>query len=621
MKAADTPTWDYRRAIVLGLAATVGGLLLYLLGAFDFVDLKLLDLSFRLRPPRQANPAIAIVALDDTSLAGAPRTTPLPRDYLARLITAVSRGGPAAIVLDVLLDQAGAAPGEDAALIRALAGSGRVLLPAAAAPTATGTVRPCLPRAEFARVALAVGTVSLRESAADGIVRRFETRRPATAPQALPEATLPGLAAAALRTPNSGQEALIRSARESVPARDGDVRYVDYAGPPGTFYATPARQVLQEPATALLLRDRIVLIGSTAAASGDFLRGPLNRGDPPDNLMPGVEVLANCIDSLLVARPLRPVSPLATPLAMLAGAILLPVLLVRLPSVWGFLSSAVLVVGALALTPVLFVVAGMHWPGGGLAAGLLMVGGTVACDRHFRALARARTIREAFSRYLAPSIVDQLAASGELPALGGHLQPVSVMFCDMHGFTAISRQLPPEQLVAMLSAFFEAMSEPILAEGGFLDKLVGDQIMALFGLPGVRDDDPVRAARAALRMRVALPRFNDRAERHGWPTVTVSIGIHCGEAVVGNVGFRRRMDYTAMGDVVVLAQRLQSSCSDFGADILISAAMVRALGDGFVTRLVGTQQPKGWGDTVAMHTLVGEHGGEAEPADDREGMS
>jgi len=266
----------------------------------------------------------------------------------------------------------------------------------------------------------------------------------------------------------------------------------------------------------------------------------------------------------------------------------------------GVAACAVLVVLA---APALFVAMRLYFQAASPLLAMLLTDGLLAGDHYRQAAARVRAVSAAFSRYLSPDVVADIARSGEIPELGGQLQTVTVLFCDMRGFTPIARKLPPTELVAMLSAFFEAISRPVLAHRGFLGKFVGDQVMAVFGLPYPQADDARRAVQAALEMRTALRQFNEASVPQGWPAVSVGIGVHCGQAVVGNVGWEGRMDYTAMGDTVVLAQRLQAASKDLGVDIVVGTEVAQQLPPEFRVRLLGEVHPSGWDQAVPAYAL------------------
>lgn len=169
-----------------------------------------------------------------------------------------------------------------------------------------------------------------------------------------------------------------------------------------------------------------------------------------------------------------------------------------------------------------------------------------------------------------------LAEGGALP--GGHRQAVAVMFCDLAGFTAYAARIPAERLIGELNAYLEVMVAAIRAEGGVIDKYIGDSIMAVFGVPSALPDSASRALRAAVAMQRALDRHNaERAER-GLSALRHSIGVDYGEVVVGNIGSHDRMQYTVIGDAVNVASRLQGLAPEVGAGILASAAVVGVAG-------------------------------------------
>jgi len=592
------------RGWVLGLIATIAAALLHLTGALDFLELKLLDLSFRTRGVQQPVAAIALVAVDDESLGGRQRH-PLDRAFLAEVVRAVASGRPRIILLDVLLDEPGPSPAADTALEQAIQDAGNVVLPAAWSGGGSGA-QVVVPAPRFAQAAMAVGFVLLRESAADGVLRRCVVGGTGADATEASAASFAALAAAALNQPSAGPDELVDSAARWAAEPLGiSAPLIDFGGPPGTYHHMPARLLLEDASVGGLLVDRAAIIGGTLSGSEDRFLSPFQDGPEESRLMSGLEVQANCVATLLSERPLRIAGSWASLVVMLCAGALATLLLSRLSAKWGILVVIVAAFGSLALTPLLFVLGRLQWQGAGPAVAVLLVGAVVGGHNYLLAASRVRAIRNAFSRYLAPEVVAEIADSGQMPELGGHVQHATVLFCDMRGFSAISRKLSPPELVAMLSVFLEAMSRPVLQQAGFLDKFVGDQVMAVFGVPYAHADDSVRAAHAALAMRAALLEFNAGASARGWPPVAVSIGIHCGQIVAGNVGWEGRMDYTAMGDTVVLAQRLQTLAREYGTDILISRDVANALCESFVVESLGAAHPRGWDVPVEVHALRG----------------
>jgi adenylate cyclase len=236
---------------------------------------------------------------------------------------------------------------------------------------------------------------------------------------------------------------------------------------------------------------------------------------------------------------------------------------------------------------------------------VLMAGGLGTIQAAHASGRQARVLRRAFSHYLHPALVEQLARDPAQASLGGEEKILTVLFADIRGFTALAEELAPARLVALLNAYFAAMTEAILAEGGMLDKYVGDGLIAVFGAPVAQADHAARALRAALAMQARLARLNPRWRDEGYPEIRVGIGINTGRMVIGNVGSAARFDYTVLGDAVNLAARLEAENKILSTSVLISRATLEAAGAGFRTRALGTVVVRGRQVSVEVFELVG----------------
>jgi adenylate cyclase len=179
---------------------------------------------------------------------------------------------------------------------------------------------------------------------------------------------------------------------------------------------------------------------------------------------------------------------------------------------------------------------------------------------------------------------------------------VTVLFADVCGFTTMSAKSHPEQIVEMLNRLFSVLTEIIFKNDGTLDKYIGDAVMALFGAPYVGEHDAENAAIAALEMREALSRLNEDIAELGFPPVNLSIGLNTGRATVGYIGSERRTDYTAIGDTVNLAARLQSAAKP--GHILISEETMKAIGPRFVTVEMGALELKGYDREILAFDIL-----------------
>lgn len=194
-------------------------------------------------------------------------------------------------------------------------------------------------------------------------------------------------------------------------------------------------------------------------------------------------------------------------------------------------------------------------------------------------LAREEVARANYGRFLPPFVVQKLLENPESFTLGGTNQLITVLFADIRGFSRIAERERPEKIVRLLNRFFSEMTEIVFAYGGTLDKYIGDEIMSLFGAPTVTPDDASNAVSAAIEMQKRLIELNAELKTDGFEQIGVGIGLHTGEAIVGYVGSERRSEYTAIGDTVNLASRLQANA--LAGQILLSGVTAQAVAGKF----------------------------------------
>ena len=210
-------------------------------------------------------------------------------------------------------------------------------------------------------------------------------------------------------------------------------------------------------------------------------------------------------------------------------------------------------------------------------------------------ISETEILRDTFSRFLSQQVMEQILLDTDLRSLRSTRRDVTVLFADIRNFTAFAEQHPPEQVVDVLNDYFDMMVHVLFAYQGTLDKYLGDGLLALFGTPLAQPDHPQRAVRAAIEIQRATVRLNATRQRHGQPTLHIGIGINNGEAIVGNIGSEKRMEYTVIGDMVNVAQRLQAQAR--GGEILIGASTLPhvqpmvTVYDTVETRIRGRRQP------------------------------
>ncbi|MDQ3025483.1 MAG: GAF domain-containing protein [Pseudomonadota bacterium] len=221
-------------------------------------------------------------------------------------------------------------------------------------------------------------------------------------------------------------------------------------------------------------------------------------------------------------------------------------------------------------------------------------------------ISNEKRLKSTMSRYMDPGIAAQLLASGS-GALGGQGAVATVLFADIRSFTSISERLGPQGTVAFLNEYFELMVECIQREGGMLDKFIGDALMAGFGIPVAHEDDVDRAVRASIAMMKALKSWNTARIGEGKPPVDIGIGLNTDTVVSGNIGSKKRMDYTMIGDGVNLASRLESACKQYGAHILVSEFTRAKLRGTYRMRELDLVVVKGKTQPVAIYEIVDYH--------------
>jgi adenylate cyclase len=400
----------------------------------------------------------------------------------------------------------------------------------------------------------------------------------------------------------------IRLGRQEVPVDRYGRLLINFLGPEGMIPTYSATAVLNGSLPPGALKDKMVMVGATAVGIYDL------RVTPFSGNFPGVEIQATIMDNVLQGNFIRtPPFGLFVMLLILVGlAILLGLTLPHFSAAWAFIFTLIVMEGYVVINYLLFTRRGlelqMFYPLGLIV--LIYLGVTM---QRFLAEERERErIRKTFESYVAPAIVQEMLKHPEQLRLGGERREITVLFTDIRGFTTMSENLDPEALVRLLHDFLNPMSNIIINQGGTIDKYMGDAIMALFGAPLAQPDHPRLACRAALEMAASLASLNQEWAALGRQPLRIGVGINTGPVAVGNMGSDRLFDYTAIGDNVNLASRLEGLNKYYGTNILISETTAQALdNNGFILRDVDLVKVKGKAHAARIYELLAE--GEPDP--------
>ncbi|HEY0034414.1 MAG TPA: adenylate/guanylate cyclase domain-containing protein, partial [Devosia sp.] len=312
------------------------------------------------------------------------------------------------------------------------------------------------------------------------------------------------------------------------------------------------------------LAGHIVLVGASAAGLLDIRASPLGEA------VPGVSIHAQALEQMLTSTYLHRADWVGGLELLLAAASAFAIVLVLLFTgpIVGLLFSAMIAVVSAAGSWFAFSTYGVLLdPSFNLFAALVSYA-AMAFFQFAVTNADKRRIRRAFAHYIAPTLLTRLEADESLLKLGGDMRDVTVMFSDVRNFTALSERTAPAQLVDILNRLFAALGNAILGRLGTIDKFMGDAVMAFWNAPVDVPRHALQACEAALDMRLALRRLN--ATQTTAEPISIGIGIATGPALVGNLGFEERFDYSCIGDTVNIASRLESACKTLGYDILVT---------------------------------------------------
>ena len=384
-----------------------------------------------------------------------------------------------------------------------------------------------------------------------------------------------------------------------VPVDANGAVFVPYRGRQGSFPYIPAHEVLSRKTDPLALKDKIVLVGTSAPGLLDL------RSTPVQNIYPGVEVHANIISGILDDRiKHKPAWTIGYEFVLLVVIAVSMALL--LPLVSPLLAAA----GTLGLTGVVLAGTFIAWNSNlilPLASPLMLILLMFILHMSYGFFIESRGKRQLahlFGHYIPPELVDEMSESPDEYSLEGENREMTVLFSDVRGFTSISEGMDPKQLTQLMNALLTPMTRVIHKNRGTIDKYMGDAIMSFWGAPLADSEHARHALYAAMEMMDELKIMQEDFQQRGWPAVNIGIGLNTGDMNVGNMGSEFRMAYTVLGDAVNLGSRLEGLTKNYGVNIIVSETTKNAIPE-FVFRELDLVRVKGKNEPVAIFEPVG----------------
>jgi adenylate cyclase len=546
------------RAILLLVVAAIavgGGLLAYATSALEQPENDSVDVRFKIKGKESPPKDVAVIGIDDKTFDELNVQFPFSRRLHARAIDRLKADGAKVIVYDVQFTEPSKNEDDDLALFDATQKAGNVVLATTEVDAKGGT--DIFGGDDLVREARARAGNGNFKADADGVFRRV----------AYQLNKLKTLAVV-------GAE---RAGANPDPDRFGDKgAWIDYAGPPGTVPTYSFVDLLKGRVPPEKVRGRVVVVGVTAPVEQDVHATTAGGG-----LMPGAEIQANAIKTVLDDEPVRDLAGWAQVLLIALMGLVTPLSALRFRGLRPLIEAGVALVVYLAAVVIAFD-AKIFPIADPLLAWVLGTVGTVVVYA-VTELRERRRLRNEFARFVPAAVVDEVVerADDDL-RLGGVRVRCTVMFCDLRGFTSWAEAQPAERVIEVLNRYLTEMSDAILDEGGTVVSYMGDGIMAVFGAPIEQPDHADRGLRAARAMLGdCLPRFNAwLAEQELGAGFRMGIGLNTGPVMSGNVGSERRLEYAAVGDTTNTASRIESLTKDTPHQLLVADSTHEALADG-----------------------------------------
>jgi adenylate cyclase len=586
---------------LLILADRVSSRLWELPTPIERLELYLVDAALRLRGTQIPSSPIVIVTIDDNSLNYTGYHWPWPRTYLAEIINSLNNAGARVIGFDIMLFGNDPDPAGDEALAKAFANADNVVA-VMNITRSENTETLELPIDPYPKVLAGLGIAGIIADN-DAIIRSVQ----AYDHSAYDDQVYFNWAFETSRLylgvdpPQGATPDHLDFNSTKIPLQNGRLS-VNFNGPPETFMYYPAFQVVLGDFPAATFKDKIILIGATSVTLQDIYPVPFSTS----KRMPGVEVTANAIDTILAGHFIYVAPPMAGMLILLLTAVFTWLISRRRQPA----SAIFIMFGAMALFGLVwfFLYTQRHWQFELASPELMLMMGILipSFDQALSQELEKRRMQKLFGQFVSPEIVSQLMKTPDILSLHKRAN-LTILFSDIRNFTNLSEKLSPDEVVGMLNPYLEVMTKVVHKHGGTVDKYIGDAIVAFYGEPISYNDHTIRAVRTAIEMRVELNKLRKTWLEEGRfdGVFDIGIGIHTGDVFVGMIGSQQRLNYTVIGDVVNTAARLQDQTKFHAWPILISGQVYDIVKGEIATEFVEERLFKGKQEPVMMYKVLG----------------
>ena len=574
--------------------------------------------------PKSITKDVVIVAIDDESFSSLNTNWPFPREYYIKLIENLEKAGAKEIVFDILFTES-SKPSIDSTL--AVIGTkfdnvyfaGKIIDSENISYTRREILRPIkeiTDRTQF------WGVVNVPQDK-DGFVRRYsvklefnkETHLSIGSWAAKPE----GITKLNWKNSIITKSSKIYLGDHEIPLSKGKKVRLNYYGPAGTFPTYSFSSVIDDSTITTVgmdlnsfysylndgvFKDKVVLVGATVEELRDMFYTPFFDGK---GMMPGVEIHANFVEMFFQKDFLTDFSPVLFLFFSFLSTFLIYYLFLFIKPRLSLLLTVISIIISLYTAYYLFANQNIYIPSLEIPSILAILYIATLIHHYVKTAEERKFIKSAFSQYLAPELVDELIKDPSKIKFGGKEEEITVLFSDIRNFTPYAESHSAQETVAVLKDFFTEMVKIVIKNGGIVDKFVGDEMMAMFGMPVKYKDHAFRACKTALEMRERFEELKKEFRQQKRDDFEIGIGLNSGNAIVGNVGSEQIFDYSAIGDTVNLGARLEAINKNYDTEnkIIFSQYTYEMVKDKVIAKFLDKAKVKGKSYPIDIYELIG----------------